>query len=146
MSEQHFVVADAEVLPEIVLKVLEAKKLLARGDCRTSTEVCRKVGISRSAYYKYKDCVFTYEEKLTNKIITLNFVLKDERGVLSAVLSKLYELNANILTLNQSIPIDSAAAVTITVRFNGDIISTAQIGSAFKTVYGVVKCKVVSGE
>ena len=65
---------------------------------------------------------------------------------MSAVLSKLYELNANILTLNQSIPIDSAAAVTITVRFTGDIISTAQIESAFKTVYGVVKCKVVSGE
>ncbi len=86
---KQLVVVDSKVLPEIYLKVLEAKKMIARGDAKNSVGACKAVGISRSAYYKYKDCVFTYEDKLTHKIISLYAVLKVEPGVLSSILTVL---------------------------------------------------------
>ena len=143
---QQLVVVDSKVLPEIYLKVLEAKRMIARGDIRSSVDACKSVGISRSAYYKYKDSVFFYEEKLTNKIISLYAVLKDEPGVLSSILTTLYELKSNILTVNQNIPIDSVATVTISIKFDNDSIGTKQLKTKLTELYGVVDIKIVSGE
>ncbi len=145
-SENGLVVVNSEVLPEIILKVLEAKRMKARGDAKNSTEACKAVGISRSAYYKYKDSVFTYAEKLTNKIISLYFVLRDEKGVLSAIISKLYEYSVNILTVNQNIPVDSVAAVTVSFRFEGAQIDTSVIQKELAKISGVVSVKLIAGE
>ena len=93
---EKLVIVSSEVLPDIVLKVLDAKRMRARGEALTSSEACRKVGISRSAYYKYKDSVFNYEEQLTNNIISVYCILRDEKGVLSSIISKLYELNTSL--------------------------------------------------
>jgi chorismate mutase len=103
-------------------------------------------GISRSAYYKYKDSVFNYEEQFTNKIVSVYCLLKDEKGVLSSIISKLYELNANILTINQNIPIDSVATVTISVRLEYETVSTAALRSELSKTDGVVDVKIISGE
>lgn len=143
---QQLVVVDSNVLPEIFLKVLDAKKILARGEAKSSVEACKIVGISRSAYYKYKDKVFFYNEKLTNKIISFYAILKDEPGVLSCVLSSVYELGANILTVNQNIPIDSVATVTLTIRINSDTITTEQLKESVSKLYGVIDLKIISGE
>jgi len=143
---QQLVVVDSKVLPEIYIKVLEAKRMIARGDAKSSVDACKTVGISRSAYYKYKECVFTYEEKLTHKIISLYAVLKDEPGVLSSILTTLYELNANVLTVNQNIPIDSVATVTISIRFNSESIANSMIKTKLTELYGVVDIKIISGE
>lgn len=145
-SNEELVVVSSQVLPEIILKVLEAKRMKARGDAKNSTEACRAVGISRSAYYKYKDSVFTYAEKLTNKIISMYFVLHDEKGVLSAIISKLYEYNVNILTVNQNIPVDSVAAVTVSFRFEGAQMNTSVIQEELSKLSGVVSVKIISGE
>lgn len=145
-GEKSFVVVSSEVLPEIILKVLQAKRMKARGEAKNSTEACKAVGISRSAYYKYKDSVFTYAEKLTNKIISLYFVLRDEKGVLSAIISKLYEYNVNILTVNQNIPVDAVAAVTVSFRFEGEQMDTAVIQSELAGINGVVSVKLIAGE
>lgn len=145
-SREDFVVVSSDVLPEIILKVLEAKRMKARGDAKNSTEACRAVGISRSAYYKYKDSVFTYAEKLTNKIISMYFVLRDEKGVLSAIISKLYEYNVNILTVNQNIPVDAVASVTVSFRFEGAQMNTSVIQQELSKLSGVVSVKIISGE
>lgn len=140
------VVVNSAVLPEIILKVLEAKRIKARGDVKSSADACRKVGISRSAYYKYKDSVFAYEEKLTNKIVSLYLVLKDEKGALSSILTNLYEMGANILTVNQNIPIDSVATVTISVKLEIDTLNTAYIKNELSKPSCVVDVKIISGE
>ena len=145
-EKEQLIVVSSNVLPEIFPKVLEVKKLIARGEQKSSAGACKTVGISRSAYYKYKDCVFSYEEKLTQKIISLYAVLKDEPGVLSSVLATLHSLNANILTVNQNIPIDSVAAVTISLRLNGNAEETYMLKSILSGIYGVVDIKIISGE
>lgn len=145
-GKRNLVVVSSDVLPEIISKVLDAKRMLARGDARNSSDACRAVGISRSAYYKYKDSVFTYEERLTNKIISLYLTLCDEKGVLSAVLSKLYEHNVNILTVNQNIPVDDVATVTVSFRFEENSISTSLLQDQLRAIAGVVSVKIISGE
>ena len=117
-NKSQFIVVDSEVLPEVISKVLEVKKLLANKEEKSSASACKRVGVSRSAYYKYRNSVYSYEEKLMQKIITLSVLLKDEPGVLSSVLVSLHSLHANILTVNQSIPVDGVATVTISSRLN----------------------------
>lgn len=133
-------------MPEVFHKVIEVKKLLACGEEKSSASACKRIGISRSAFYKYRECVFTYEEKLTQKIISYHAVLKDEPGVLSSVLAELHKKGANILTVNQNIPIDETAAVTITVRLGSEVKEPTDILNGIKALYGVVKVKFISGE
>lgn len=140
------VIVSSDVLPDIILKVLKAKQMKARGEVNTSAEACRVMGISRSAYYKYKDSVFNYEEQFTNNILSVYCVLRDEKGVLSSIISKLYDLNTNILTINQNIPIDSVATVTISLRFDHMIQSTANLKIELMKLDGVVDVKIISGE
>ena len=90
--------------------------------------------------------MFSYEDKLTHKIISLYAVLKDEPGILSSILTKLYELGANVLTVNQNIPIDSVATVTISIRLNSDSIGNSMIKTKLSELYGVVDIKIISGE
>lgn len=144
--ENKLVVVNSKVLPEVIMKVLQAKKLRARGEAKSSTEACREVGISRSAYYKYKDSVFAYEEKLNQKIVSFYLVLRDEKGVLSSILTKLYELNTNVLTVNQNIPIDEVATVTISFRFENDLLNANAVKSEISNMYGVVDVKIISGK
>lgn len=134
-----FVVVRADVLPEVILKVLEAKRMLALGECKTSTDACREAGISRSAYYKYKDCAFMYNEETNSGIVTYYLTLRDKAGVFSEVLACLYSNGANILTINQNIPIDSAATATVTVRFEEGGKNLQQVREALSELPGVVK-------
>lgn len=140
------VIVSSSVLPDIILKVLKAKQMHARGEVSSSAEACRAVGISRSAYYKYKDSVFNYEEQFTNNIVSVYCVLRDEKGVLSSIISRLYELNTNILTINQNIPIDSVATVTISLRFDHELQNTVTLKSELLKLNGVVDVKIISGE
>ncbi len=144
--QTQLIVVEASVLPEVISKVLEVKKLLANREEKSSAAACKRIGISRSAYYKYKNCVYSYEDKITQRIINLQAALRDEAGVLSNVLTALYELDANILTVNQSIPVDGVAAVTFSVRLNGEVQTPHQIRSILNEVQGVVDVKILSGE
>ena len=146
MSDSSFVVVSTDVLPEVFPKVIEVKKLLACGEEKSSASACKRVGISRSAYYKYRECVFTYEEKLTQKIVSYYAVLRDEPGILSSFLSEVHKSGANILTVNQNIPIDGAAAVTITARLHGDAGEAYKLRDRLAELNGVVEVKFVSGE
>ena len=146
MATKELVVVSSDVLPEVVTKVLEAKRLLAQGVCRTSTEACQRAGVSRSAYYKYKDSAFIYSEKLNERIVTFCLVLSDHAGVLAEVLNEFYRLDANILTINQNIPIDSAATVMITVRFNDLGADPSETVAVLRKIPGVASAKINSGK
>lgn len=146
VNDTRLVVVNSQVLPEIILKVLQAKKLRAIGEAKSETEACRMVGISRSAYYKYKEQVFAYEEKLNQKIVSFYLVLRDEKGVLSSILTRLYELNTNVLTVNQNIPVDDVATVTISIKFYSAAVDASAVRDELKKLYGVVDVKIISGE
>ena len=141
----RLVIVSDDVLPEIISKVLDAKRLRASGEAATSAEACRAVGISRSAYYKYKDSVFNYDEQFSDRIVSVYMLLRDEKGVLSSIIQRLYELGANILTINQNIPIDSVATVTISVRYDQGS-TTVALKQELAKLHGVVDVKLISGE
>ena len=146
MNKSHLIVVDSSVLPEVILKVLQVKKIMANKEAKSSAAACKLVWVSRSAYYKYRDCVYSYEEKLMQKIITLYMLLKDEPGVLSSVLVSLHNLSANILTVNQSIPIDGVATVTISLRLNESFEEAVAMKSIISELRGVVDIQLLSGE
>lgn len=140
-EKSQLILVESAVLPAVFLKVLEAKKLISKGLVKNSSEACKAVDISRSAFYKYKDSVFWYEEKHTQRTITLYFRLSDEPGVLSSVLSLLYRQEANVLTVNQNIPVDGVADVTVTLRLPEREWSMQQLKEDLSTVHGIVEVK-----
>lgn len=141
---KNWVVVDASVLPEVIMKTLTVKRMLANREERSSSAACRAVGISRSAFYKYRDSVFVYEEQMREHIFTVCLLLHDESGVLSGVLHTLSDAKANVLTLNQSIPVDGAATVTVTFRLQ----ESGQVSALCNTLAdrkGVVEVRLLSG-
>lgn len=144
--QSQFIVVDTSVLPEVFGKVLEVKKLVADRTEKSFAAACKHAGISRSAFYKYRDYVFAYDDKMTQRIVNFSAVLRDESGVLSNVLTKLHSLNANILTVNQSIPVDGVAAVSISLQCGDGTTNPVEITNALRSVNGVVEVRLLSGE
>lgn len=106
-------IVEANVLPEIFIDVSRAKELLETGEASTVAEAASRVGISRSAFYKYKDAIRPFRSMKRDQVITLSVIMRDRPGTLSSVLAIFAGINANILTINQSIPTDGVAIVTI---------------------------------
>lgn len=120
---EYFVVRQKAV-PEVLLKVVEAKKLLESERVLTVQEAVDAVGISRSSFYKYKDDIFQFHDNSQGKTLTLTFQMDDEPGLLSDVLKIIAEYHANILTIHQSIPINGIASLSLSVQIlptTGDI-------------------------
>ena len=113
MEKQKYYLVTAEALPEVFLRVAEAKRMLQVGEATTVGEAAKQVGISRSAFYKYKDAVQPFQNMHAGRIITFYALLKDIPGVLSNYLSIFANSGANILTINQTIPTNGCAGVTI---------------------------------
>lgn len=142
MAEQELVLVDKKVLPEVFSKVLLAKSYLSRDMARNSTEACRMADISRSAFYKYKDSVFFYEDKDKRRVVTYSLWLSDDPGVLSKVLTKLSSFHVNVMTVNQNIPVDRVAVVTITFRINGETNCDLDVlHQNLLEIQGVIKAK-----
>ena len=145
MSEDGMkIIVDAELLPEVLLKVIEAKRMLSQGKAKNSSEAARLAGISRSAFYKYKDGVSVYGDDRRNKIVTYYLTLMDNPGVLSTVLSLLSKHGANVLTINQNIPLDGAAPVTISFTTGGLRTDGHSLWEAIRSIEGVINCRSLS--
>ncbi len=112
--KKQYVLADASVLPEVFPKVLRTKKLLRSGEAATVNDAVRITGISRSAYYKYKDYIFPFNEM--QGIVSVYFELMDVPGTLSEILGIVARAGCNILTINQTIPINGVASITIALQ------------------------------
>ena len=143
MAEQNqYLLVDIGVLPEVFEKVLYAKRLLATGAAKSSADACRMAEVSRGAFYKYKDSVFFQDTPQEDKTQTLYLRLSDEPGVLSSVLAALYKSRANILTVNQNIPVDTVAAVTVSFRIGQDRAETALLNE-LRATDGVLEAKLI---
>lgn len=114
MKNDQLLLIHSKILPKIYLSVVEAKQLLETGQAKSASEAARLCSISRSAFYKYKDAVFLYN-RANGETISLEAQLTDEAGVLSALLKVLYDYGANVLTVNQSVPVNGQASVSVTV-------------------------------
>ena len=141
----NYFIVDAKALPEIFLKVAEAKRMLEIGEVNTVNLATRRVGISRSAFYKYKDAVRPFNDMLHRRIVTFQILLKDEPGVLSAALNIFAQSGGNILTINQAIPVNGCAAVTIGEETSGLEVSLEELLARALNVDGVVRCEILAG-
>lgn len=145
-KKSQLIVVDAQILPDVFTKVLEVKKLMAQKGEKSFASACKRVGISRSAYYKYKDSVYSYEELFDRKIVNMYLLLSDSPGVLSSALAFLHSLHANILTVNQSIPVDGAAAVNISLRLTQETDDELASLNSITKLDGVLEVKLLSAE
>ena len=141
---KYYLVA-AEALPEIFIKVAEAKRMMQSGEVDTVGAATKMVGISRSAFYKYKDSVQPFNDMKSEHIITFYAMLKDTAGVLSRVLSVFAASGANILTINQSIPTNGCAALTISAETSDMEESLEQLLVQVSNLEGVVKFEILAG-
>ena len=143
-NKPKYYLVEASVLPEIFAKVIEAKELLETGQVRTVADAVACVDISRSAFYKYRDAVRPFNDMKTGRIITFYTMLKNNPGVLSDVLSIFAGSGANILTINQSIPTNGCAAVTISAETSEMQESIEQMMARALALEGVVRFDILA--
>ena len=135
----------AEALPEIFIRVAEAKRMMQTGEAETVGAATKLAGISRSAFYKYKDAVQPFNDMKSEHIITFYTLLKDVSGTLSRVLNVFAASGANILTINQSIPTNGCAAVTISAETSGMEKSLEQLIGDISSLENVIKFEIMAG-
>ena len=140
----RYFIVEAAAMPEIIRKVAEAKRLLETGEEDTVNGAVRAVGISRSAFYKYRDAVRPFNDMKTGRIITFYTMLKNNPGVLSDVLSIFAGSGANILTINQSIPTNGCAAVTISAETSEMQESIEEMMARALALEGVVRFDILA--
>ena len=142
MGKVKYLLVDMSILPEIYAKVVEANGYLQSGEATSASQAAKMAGISRSAYYKYKDRIFEYNEQ-GDDVTAINAKLIDNAGVLSSVMNELYLAGADILAVNQSIPVNNIADVSITVRLSQTDVSTEDLISKIKNIGGVKSAEIV---
>ena len=144
-STPKYYIVEASALPEVFLKVAEAKRLLDSGEASTVGEATKLTGISRSAFYKYRDVMMPFQNLMAGRIITFQLTLKDRTGVLSGILSIFAYNGANILTINQNIPVGGCAIVTISAETGDMHISVEELLGRMGNLSGVLKAEIVAG-
>ena len=144
-NSKYFLVKE-RALPEVLLKVVEAKRLLDSKSTLTIQEATDKVGISRSSFYKYKDDIFPFHENTRGKTITFMLQMDDEPGLLSTVLSKIAEYRANILTIHQSIPVNGIALLTTSVQIPPEVYNASDMIEIIEHLNGIHSLKILARE
>lgn len=142
-AKSDFFLVRGEALPTVLQKTLEAKELLRRGECRTVREAVARVGISRSAFYKYRDGVESVDEADGVHIVALSMKLRHQTGVLSRVLGVIAEAKGSVRTINQSQPVSGVAPVTITFETEARGEALDKILHDLRAVEGVVQVELV---
>ena len=142
-NQNKFLLVDLSVLPEVFARVVEAKRLMAQGKAKSYSDAAKMAGISRSAFYKYKDRVFPYESSDLTRMLTLNITLVDEPGILSALIAGLYQAGGNIVTINQNIPAAWVAPLAVATRIDRPR-SDAELVARLAQISGVVTVRTVN--
>lgn len=146
MKNTSYLLVDASSLPEVYGKVLQAKQLLANREASSTSEAVRMVGISRSVFYKYKDAVFPYNKKQSSQILTIQAVLLDRPGVLMSLMAVFYDVGANILTINQNIPVDGRALISVSARTEAMEMPVEDLLEKLRNVEGVLSIQSIRDE
>ncbi len=140
-----YYIVESAALPEVFLKVAEAKRLLDTGEASTVNDATHIAGISRSAFYKYRDSILPFQNLMAGRIITFQLTLHDEPGILSSLLTIFAQWSANILTINQTIPTNGCAGVTITAETNNLKTSLEELLRHLNSLQGVVRAEILAG-
>lgn len=146
MDESKYFIVKKKAVPEVLLKVVEAKRLLDSEKVITVQEAADRVGISRSSFYKYKDDIFPFHENARGKTITFMIQVDDQPGLLSCVLNCLAKNNSNILTIHQSIPVNGIASLTLSIEIPNQMIDTALIFDEIEALEGIHYLKILARE
>ena len=140
-----YYIVEAKALPEVFLKVAEAKWLLETGEATTVNEAAKATGISRSAFYKYRDAIAPFQNLMAGRILTFQFILRDVTGLLSSILTIFAQFVANILTINQTIPTNGCASVTISAETTNMTDGVEEMVRALGAISGVLKAEILAG-
>ncbi len=143
-NNPKYYIVEASALPEIFLKVAEAKRLLATGEASNVNEAAKMTGISRSAFYKYRDAVQPFRNMNTSRIITFQFLLRDEPGALSSILSTFVQHNTNLMTVNSITPSNGCAIVTVSAETSTANVSVDEMMREFQQTSGVIKVEMLA--
>ena len=143
---ENFLIVNKEILPDYYEKVVEARNMINEGRVKGISEAVKQVGISRSTYYKYKDYIFAPGENTIGRKAVISLMLNHEKGILSEVLNQLSNMNANILTITQSLPINRKASVVLSLDISDIAASIEEIIAALAAIHGVSNAKLVSIE
>ena len=144
-SSNYFVLREKAV-PEVLLKVVEAKRLLESGKVESVQEATEQVGISRSSFYKYKDDIFPFHENEKGKTVTMVIQVDDEPGLLSVVSKSIADCHANILTIHQSIPVNGIATMTLSVDVFPETGDVERMVDSIESVQGIHYVKIIARE
>lgn len=146
MPNQHkYYIVEASALPEVFLKVAEAKQLLQAGQAATVNDATRMTGISRSAFYKYRDAVRPFHNMMSSRVITFQFMLQDQKGQLSSLLRSFTDHKTNIQTINSIIPSNGCALVTISAETSDMTVSLEEFLKELTQIPGVIKAEILAG-
>ena len=147
MSEKttYFVLKEKAV-PEVLRKVVEAKRLIESGRCISLQEATDRVGISRSSFYKYKEDIFPFHDNVKGKTITMVIQLEDEPGILSEILQTVARYHANILTIHQSIPVNGIASLTLSVDVLPETGDVSEMVEVMEKTQGIQYVKILARE
>jgi chorismate mutase len=144
-KQPKYYIIEASALPEVFLKVAEAKRLLTTGEVSTVNEATKLTDISRSAFYKYRDAILPFQNMMKGRIITFQLMLHDEPGVLSALLMVFAKEKANVLTINSIIPTNGHALVTISAELTNVEMPLEDLMTELGSVSGVIKADIIAG-
>lgn len=145
-NTSKYYLVDTSVLPEVFVKVVEVKKILSCGTIKNINDAVKEVGISRSAFYKYRDYVFPFYEISRGRVMTLFFVVEDYSGILSSIINQISAAKANILTINQNIPINGLADVTISIETNSMASDINELMDEIGKIQGVRRQEILARE
>ncbi len=145
-DKTKYFVLKKKAVPEVLLKVVEAKRLLDTERAESVQEAAELVGISRSSFYKYKDDIFPFHDNAKGKTITMVIQMDDEPGVLSLVLRTIADYHANILTIHQSIPINGVASLTLSVDILPNTGDVSQMVENIEQENGIHYLKILARE
>ena len=143
-NQSKYYIVEASALPEIFLKVAEAKRLLATGEAATVNEAAKMTDISRSAFYKYRDAVQPFQNMNVNQVVTFQFLLRNETGALSAILALFAQYEANLMAVNSITPTNGCAVVTVTAETSQINVTLDEMLTAIGQTTGVIKAEVLA--
>ena len=146
MDHTKYYVLKKKAVPEVLLKVVEVKRLLASERNITIQEAADRIGISRSSFYKYKDDIFPFHENEKGQTITLAIQVDDMPGLLAEILKEVAKYRANILTIHQSIPLNGVATITLSVEILSTTGNISEMVNEIETNDGVHYLKIVGRE
>ncbi|WP_418790135.1 ACT domain-containing protein [Phosphitispora sp. TUW77] len=141
-SRQYYIVAE-DILPEAIKKTATVKEILARGEAGTVNTAVKKVGMSKSAFYKYRDGVFPFHRAVHNRIVTVSLLLEHKSGVLSTILNTIAAEQGNILTINQGIPLQGLANATVSIDTAGMMVPVGNLLQSVGLIKGVKKVELI---